>query len=367
MYKRKRKFKLSGKSIIFIISTLIVIAILITGIVMLLTKGKEVEDALIDVPFSTDDSYFAVGNTIVYSDAEYLTCMDVSMNSKWRLEYFTSELTFTANDAIIAANSSDVLQVINAQGSHLFSIQLEGTIKATRVGTDKVAVAVDQIVKEETISYIIIFDTSGSSLYQIDISDKYVLDFGFDSLSDQLYILELDVSGAAPVSIISTYRPETQAVTGYKELKDQLVSSVYIIDGIIYSIGTNRLTMYTSLNSTDQEVLIYGCVLEDVYISDNPVFVYIPSTEDSDEIDIARVINTSGDETKINLPPNVFSIIHSGTKIYCFATNNIFVYTSEGKYLRTYALPFAIDGVERAINGYVFITEGENVFLLPLP
>ena len=369
MYKKTKKKRLSRKSILFIISILIVVTVFIIGITMLLTRSKDIDDALVTMPFTTDDSYFSIGNTIVYSNSDVLTCTDTSLNTKWQLQYYTGDLDFTSNDNIIATASNDVLQVVNAAGEPLFSVQLDSdnTILSTRVSTNNVAVTVEQTTSNETLTYIIIFDiASGDSLYQIPISGKYILDYGFDSSGDQLYILELDVSGAAPISKITTYRPETQSITGIIELKDQMVGSVYIIDGTIYTIGTNRLTMYTSLN-TSREVLIYGWVLKDIYISDRPIFVYVPSTNDMNSINIARIINTSGNETKINLPPNVFSIIHSGSKIYCFASDNIFVYTSDGEYTRTYTLPFTIDGVKRAMDGYVFITQGQSVYLLPLP
>ena len=364
--KKTKRTKLSRKTILFLVSILVVLAVLITGIIMLVTKGKEVEDSMLSMPFTSSDSYFAVGDTIVYADGELLTCTDSSLNTVWQLKLFSSDLNFESNDQIIAAVGENVIQVITTGGEHCFSTQLDGTVDSVRVGTDKVAVYVEQALTDETLSYIIIFDLEGSSIYQLDISDKYVLDYGFDSESELLYVLELDVSGAAPVSRVSTYRPETESMTRFKELKDQLIESVYIIDNAIYTIGTNRLTVYSSLNEVDREVLVYGWVLEDINVSSNPKFVFIPSTDAGDFIDIARIIRASGDETTINLPPNVFSILHMDEKIYCFATNNIFVYTSEGKYLRTYDLPFAVDGVERATDGSVFITQGDAVYLLPL-
>ena len=131
-------------------------------------------------------------------------------------------------------------------------------------------------------------------------------------------------------------------------------------------MGTNRLSIYSSLNSDAKRILVYGWVPEDICTSGNIKFVYIPSSE-SKFIEITRIIDVSGSEIKINLPPNVFKILDTGDKIYCFATNFIFVYTGDGKYLRSYDLPFAIDGVQRAMDKYVFLTASDNVYLLPLP
>jgi hypothetical protein len=155
-------------------------------------------------------------------------------------------------------------------------------------------------------------------------------------------------------------------MTGIKELKDQLISKIYIGNEAIYTMGTNRLSQYSSLNSSAKDVLVYGWVLEDIFTQSPPSFVYVRSSE-SLYFDTARIITAAGTETKVNLPPGVFKILHSGEKIYCFASGSIFVYTGEGGYLRSYELPFEIDGAKRAMNGYVFITEGDNVYLMPLP
>ena len=115
-----------------------------------------------------------------------------------------------------------------------------------------------------------------------------------------------------------------------------------------------------------KKILIYGWMLEDVSLTENPKFIYVPSNSNG-TYDIARVISVDGSETAINLPPGVFSILYAQDRIYCFASQDIFVYTSDGNYLRTHTLPFMIDGMEKAMDGYVFVTQENTVHLLPLP
>ncbi len=365
--EKKRKKRIPRKTVIFLITILVVVVVFITGLIMLLTQGRDIEDSLILIPAPDKNSCLAVETNIVYSESDLLTCVDASLNNVWQVKLFTAGLDFTSNGSLIAATGEDVVMILDAKGDNLFPAQLDGKVVSVRLGKDKVAVYADQELPDETRSYIVIFDLSGTSLFQIDITEKYVLDYGFDSQSSQFYILELDISGAAPVSRITTYRPETQSITGIKELKDQLIGNVILSGDAIYTMGTKRLSMYQSLNSDPREILIYGWVVEDICTAGNrPVFVYIPNN-DNEYIDIVRIIRTSGDETKINLPPNVFKIVHTMEKIYCFASNNIFVYTSEGRYLRTYDIPFIIDGVRRAMDGYVFLTAEDRIYLLPLP
>ena len=366
MPKKSRKHRFSRKSILFLISTFVVLAILIIGIVMFSTRGREVKDSLVLLPYTADSASFAVDNTIVYSDGALLKCVDTDLNIQWQYDLFTDVLSFEANDKNIVAYGANVIHVIDSSGKYLFSTKIEGDIKSARICADKIAVYVTQETQDETRSYIIIFDLAGQSLHKIDITDKYVLAYDFDSNSDELYILELDASGAAPVSRISTYRAETQAMTGFMEMKDQLIDRVFIHNKIIYASGTNRLTIRSSLNEIDQKILIYGWMLEDAMLSDDPKFIYVPSNSNG-TYDIARVISVDGSETVINLPPGVFSVLHTQDRIYCFASQEIFVYTGDGSYLRTHALPFIIDGMEKAMDGYVFVTQNDAVYLLPLP
>jgi hypothetical protein len=275
-------------------------------------------------------------------------------------------MKYTSGKSLIAAAGESVLMVFNVQGQNLFSRNIDGKINSVRLGSDKVAVETDQVLPDKTLSYIVVFGLDGSDMFKLEITGKYILDYGFNAGSQQLYILELDLSGAAPISRVITYRPDTQSMTGIKELKDQLVESVYFGESSVFTMGTKQLTEYSSLNSEGKEMLVYGWMLEDISDKADLRFVYVPSSDNA-FIDITRIIKPSGDEVKINLPPNVFKIFDMGEKIYCFATNNIFVYTEDGKYLRKYDIPFPVDGAKRAMEGSVFLKAGADVYLLPLP
>ena len=94
-------------------------------------------------------------------------------------------------------------------------------------------------------------------------------------------MLELDVTGSVPISRISTYRPETQAMTGIKELKDQLVTGVYIIGKDIYAMGTTRLTVYPAANTgNSRDILTYGWMPADFNAFTETKFVYVPARRD---------------------------------------------------------------------------------------
>jgi hypothetical protein len=363
--EKKPKRRFSNKTILFMIIISVVVIVFITGLIMLLTRGKDIKDLLVKMPFKSSGDYLTTGKTIVFSDGDIIDCIDVSKKSIWKVK-ITSGLDYVSNDNMIAATGENVIMVLKPNGDNLFSRHLNGTLKSVRLGKDKLAVYTEQTTGDKTLSYIIIFDLSGKDVYTIDVSGRYILDYGLDQDSGQLYVLELDTSGAAPISRITTFKPETQSTTGVTELEDQLIERIVYSGGAIYTLGTNRLSEYTSLNASPKEILVYGWIPEDISFKGNIRFIYIPSSESS-RIDIARIIRLTGDEIKINLPPGVFKIIDTGDKIYCFATNSIFVYTGDGKFFRSYDLPFAIDGVKKAFDGYVFLSASEDVYLLQLP
>jgi hypothetical protein len=363
--EKKTKRRFANKTILFMVIILIVLVVFITGLIMLLSIGRDIKDSLVKMPFTNSSTYLTTGKTIIYSDNELLNCIDTSKNTVWKVQ-ITSGLNYSSNDNMIVATGDNVIMVLSPKGDNLFATQLNGTVKSVCLGNDELAVYTEQTTGDKTLSYIIIFSLSGKDIYKIDVSGKYILDYGLDQQSGQFYLLELDSSGAAPISRITTYKPETQSITGVKELEDQLIERIVCNNGAIYTLGTNRLSEYSSLNSTAKEMLVYGWVPEDICTKGNIEFVYIPSRESS-SIDIARIIKASNNEIKINLPPGVFKIIDTGNKIYCFASSSIFVYTNDGKFFRSYNLPYAIDGVKRAMDGYVFLSVSEDVYLLPLP
>ncbi len=371
--KKQKKRRLPKKAVFFLTSISVVLLVLITGLVMLLTKGREIKDALEKLPVSNVSAYLCVGNKIVYTDGKYLTCVNDSLQAEWTREMPAADLNYTASDTIVLATSDTMYWALDQNGVLLFynTVEQGVVIESARAGLDMIAILVSQPQNDITATYIEVFNSKGERMFDdpLSVTGRNILDYGFDAQSDLLYLLELDVSGVAPVSRICTYRPgaEMLSMTGIKDLKDQLVSRVYLTGELIYAMGTNYLTTFKALKQ-NQNRLIYGWSVEDICTEgESPVFVYVQSDEMDTALSVARIIRSSGDEIKINLPPGVFSVLYTKEKIYCFASDRIFVYTVEGKYQRTHSLPFAATGVQKAMDGYAFISEGETVYLLPLP
>ena len=367
MYEKHTKRRITKKALFVFSGIFIALAVLVTGII-LITSKKDLSDTVISLPFSDSNSYVMAGSYIVYTEEDYLKCVNSSGSEVWQIHLLSSGLELTSHKNKIAAAGNELLQVVDSQGKQYFTTKVIGDILSARVCDNKAAVYVQQKLAEDTLSYLFVFDMSGNNIYELDVTDKYILDYGFDYNSDLLYLLELDTTGVVPISRISTYRPETQSMTGVKELKDQLIKSIYIIDGTVYALGTNQLIKYTSLGENEKEIVVYGWMLEDFFLlnQSDPRFVYIPSNTDANGINIVRIIRSNGSEVSINLPPDVFSVIYMQEKVYCFTGTTIYTYTSNGKFLRSLTLPIEIDDADSAFEGYVIIKADGAVSLLPL-
>ncbi len=364
--QQHRKLKLTKKAILVFSGMFVVLAVLITGIILLVTRSRGFEETMVVLPFDKQDSFVAVDNSIVYLEKDLLTSVNASTNIVWQKRLLSQNLDLISRDNIIVATGEGLVQVVDSSGAHLFSTQLDGNIISARVCANKVAIYVEQISGEETLSYIISFDLAGIFLHQIDVTNRYILDYGFDYSSDLLYLLELDIFGVAPISRISTYQPQTQSMTSVKELKGQLVDQLYLVNNKVYALGTNQLIVYSSLNENEMEIMVYGWMQQEFYLSGEPSFIYIPSNVDAFGIDIVRIIKPNGNETSINLPPDVFKVIYLQDKMYCFTQTVVYVYSPEGRFLRALDLPFAIADVSKAYANNVFVEAGDKMYLMPL-
>lgn len=363
---KTKKLKVTRKAIFVFGGIFVALAVLVTGIIIFASRSRGFEETLVTLPFDKDSSYVAVDNSVVYIENDLLRCVNSSLTTLWKKRLLSSNLDLISNNDKVAAIGDGLLQIVDVDGNHLSSTKIDGEIMSARICDNKVAVCVEQLTGDEKRSYIISFDLAGTFLYQIEVTDLYVLDYGFDYSNDLLFLLELDTSGVVPISRISTFRPETQSLTSVKELYGQLVDQIYIINGTVYSLGTNQITIYTSLGDHDNEIMVYGWMQQDFYLQNEPSFVYIHSNTDENGIDTIRIIRPSGNETSINLPPDVFRVLYLEDKVYCFSQTSIFVYSNEGRFLRTLDMPFSITDVNKAYGNYVFITIGDSMYLMPL-
>lgn len=367
--ENRKKRRITRKAILVLSGIIIALTVLITGTVMLIGSSESLEDSIETLPFKEDASFVTTANTIVYLDEDYIRSLNENLTVQWALRLGSANLDLVCRNNKISAYGDGLVYVLDSAGRQFFSTRVDGNIISARLCDNKAAIFVQQKVAEDTQSYIISFDMKGSVLYQLDVSDRYILDYGFDYDSDLLYVLELDTSGVAPISRISTYRPETQSMTSVKELKDQLTERIYIIDGTSYALGTSELIKYVTLGENEKETVTYGWMLEDFFLEgqNDPKFLYVPSNSDETGIDIVRIIRSNGSETTINLPPKVFKVLYIEDRVYCFTQSKIYSYTTNGKFLRSFDLPYAIDGARRAFGNKVYLTAEDTVYLMPLP
>ena len=155
--QKSKKRRLPKKAVITLASILVVVIVLAIGLVLLLTRGLEVEDTISTMPFSSSDTYFCFDDQIVYSQNDLLTCIDSNLEVVWQVRLFSQDLTFAASDELIAIIGEDIIQVIDKNGKFVCQTKTDGIINSVRICDNKFAACVHQQSEETAPSYIVIF------------------------------------------------------------------------------------------------------------------------------------------------------------------------------------------------------------------
>ena len=184
---KSRKLKVTRKAIFVFGGVFVALVVLVRGIVIFASRNRGFEETMVTLPFDKDDSYVTVGSTVVYIENDLLTCVSSSLTTLWQKRLLASNLHLISNNDKVAAIGEGLLQIVDVDGNHLSSTKIDGEIISARICDNKVAVFVEQQNGEEKHSYIISFDLSGTFLYQIEVTDLYVMDYGFDYSSDLLF------------------------------------------------------------------------------------------------------------------------------------------------------------------------------------
>jgi hypothetical protein len=98
---------------------LVVLIVFVTGLVMLLTKGKDIKDSLVQLPFASGEAYYPVGTGVVYIRNGLLTCVDAGGKDVWKVQLDSADLKYASNGTIIAAYGADSMIVMGSKGESL--------------------------------------------------------------------------------------------------------------------------------------------------------------------------------------------------------------------------------------------------------
>lgn len=355
--KRKKHFTVLLAAV-FLLAAVALVA-------FLLLQGGSKEANLQQLSFSSDSTYTAFDDGIVYMQGKTLTATNAKLEPLFETTVSLSGASVSVENNIICIYTENELQALNLKGEVLLSIKPQ-SISAVHASTDSIAVLCNLPDGSQVLR---LYDLGGNELSTIEA--KYtVLSFGFNS-DGSLWTLALDTSGVVITSRITTYKDQGKSINGIISLESQIIQKVLFSKQEIYAAGTNYIIGSNYIGETQDSTLVYGWNLMGSQINskDEAVFLLTPRTEDvgTPVYNAARVINMSGEDQTAQLPPDCTYLLLGEDRFYALAGNVLYTYDLSCKLLNTTNIPFEAEVLQPACSQKAFITSGQDVYLLELP
>jgi len=307
------------------------------------------------------------GEHIFYLEGSSLHCVDSSGKYIWNLGV-ESGSTFTASKYGVAVRSANRVRLIDADtGVSVGNISSSGNALSAIV-CDVYAAAV---FGPEHNSSVIITDRYGNTVDEITSLDGLtVMDCGFFEGRSLFWLMTLDSSGSKPSCSISTYKPGKRETGNITDM-DQVIYKVMFRSSYICAVGTNFLKLYdyTGNELTASRKTVYGWLLESVAEGDDPLMVFVPSSQDSLGATMQDMRLIKGDsESSLHFPVGCTRLIASGTTVYGFSNTTLAVGSFGSSESKVYALPITVDSVVGITADHTAVVRsGSAIFMITLP
>lgn len=270
----------------------------------------------------------------------------------------------TASDRLIALWREDNLHLIGQGYDITYNSSLGSPIEAVRCGLTQAAAYLPD--KGE----ILVLNADGKTVDTIKVNNLTVLDFGFYSESDLLWVLLLDSGGALPVTHLNTYQPGKQVTTGSYRFSDQIIYKAHFTTAATYAIGTRKITTIKSSEIQKDTTLIHGWQLLDIVQGkDGWRMLFTLSGESaSGQPSRLKLVQEGGAEGEVHLPAGCMAAFVSDKQIYGVAGKAIYALPYNGSSTTAYDLPFEITAVHTKLTKNRLIVQvGEEMRLITLP
>ncbi len=313
----------------------------------------------------------SLDSPVYTSDGEYIyfledsTLKKIGKNGKivWTSTFSSADMDLAVGTQVLCLYNKDTATVLDDNKTPLYTIP-QSDFKINKVICGKNTVAVYSSLDNSTNSYIRIFNSTGSEIDRIELSNTYFLNYGFFGDSDNFWYMTLDTSGVEPITKITSILPSQHKTTGVYEIYNHLVSDVEFLNSNVYVNTTSSLQVYDTLGEVFFEKMIYGNKIMDVYQSkENIIFAYMPIQDQISSSSTIRVLSINGIDNTILLPTGIINTILSDKNIYCFTNDAIYLYNYKGEYISTTSLDFDVKSVERLSSNLVLIRSEKDSYL----
>lgn len=320
----------------------------------------------IPLPCTSDQNVQVFGDGVMYYDGNHLHALDGSGKQRW--PYLVGPgADYQVDEGGVAAWAGTLLTVLSSSGEPLYSGNLEKSVLSARVGSQYVAA----LVGEEHDGVLLVLEREGRQVERIELPDVTVLDYGFFSGGQMLWVMTLDTEGTVPMSSISTYRPG-KMLTGTISDAEQVDYQVLFQATRIRTVGTTHIKTYdyTGQEDVSSRQLVYGWYLLDINESgESPSMVFVPTAQADGvpTIQDVRLIKGDRDQT-VRMPFTCFTALAGQDAVYGFTEQYAVVCRLGEKKPAVYTLPvYASDVLGLTNNHQAVVVSSDAVYMVPLP
>ncbi len=364
---KQKRYKLNKRRTFFFGTS--ILAILAFLVVVVFSPPFDLAGNIVSLPFSSDQSYYADSDGIVYSDDSSIYQLNMAGAQIWSVDSPAPNALVAASSEIVVAYTSSNIVAYDSKGTELFSREFLGTIK--KVECSKTLVMVSRTTAQNT-SDLTVLDKGGNEISVIDIGTKTPLSFGVDEKLNLLWLLSIDTSASTPLTSLTLYSSGKSQI-GQINVTSELMTDVLINDANVYLLGSTHVTNFDYQGNILSSQLVYGWdILDYVVTSDDQLALLLTPHKDTVETSkdrtLARVVLYQQSDSLISLPNNTFDAFIRDENIYCFTPDSLVRCDLSGNILNEYEFGFTIDDVGDIINdNYIIVYSADKCYLSTLP
>lgn len=308
----------------------------------------------------TDDTH------IYFYVDDVLYCYEDSGELAWK-HTLGADADYRVCDAGIAAWQGSKLFLIGKDGDMLYSGSMASDVRSCALSSSYAAVetVVNGLNSLQVIEY------NGKVIDTLDMSSLTLLDYGFFSDNNMLWVMTLNTEGTVPLTQVDTYQP-ARFQTGSIPDSTQVVYKVVLDNNELVLIGTNTIDRYsyTGKEASGAQKLVYGWYYMDSKVnSAGQAYLFVPTRELENSISIKdmRVITGQSDYT-IHFQLPCMSVYAGSTAAYALSNQYAFKNVYGESSPLAYRLPLYVDQVVAYTgSGMAVVVSDQRVYLIRLP
>lgn len=311
------------------------------------------------------------GDRVLYYDGTTLYCLNDRGSEMWSHPLGAGAGFSTGKDHLVAWVGSQLF-IFDKDGHPTYNDHLGGEVQFARAGSRYVAA----VVGADISPTLVVKDMDGIDVDSEEdaYDDMLILDLGFFSGGEYLWVTALDVYGTVPNNKLYTLRVG-QMNTGEISLGEPLVYEVLYAGSQLNVITTRQLTKYDYRGTQDESGtrLVYGWQLIHADLSNqNAQLLFATSRQASGAagsgISTLRLLYGNTDN-QYTLPTSCAGAVVYRNRIYAFSDDSVYRTGFGERRFTALSLPMDahITGFLGMMDGgRVLLASGDDVYLMQL-